>query len=101
MHNFRNPSAQPYPKKVRIKLSGKDKSALRKALYDRSKGRCETCGQFVPLFVYDYGGQQYFDEFRCGHTSHGKSVGSGGDDTLENTKYECMSCHFAKHSGRV
>jgi len=90
----------PDPKKKRIALKGKAYSQLRKDLHARAKGLCEICKKVrVPLYVEDYAGDLYFDEFRCGHCSHDKSVGSGGDDTLENTKWACPHCHMVNEHG--
>jgi len=79
----------PQPKKKRIALKGKAFSKLREALYDRAKGRCESCCKHAPLLDPD--GQ--FDIFTCGHVSHLKSKGSGGDDSMDNCIWECFSCN--------
>jgi len=87
MHSYTKPKAQP--KHKRIALKGKAYSELRKALYERAKGYCETCCKYAPLL--DHEGQ--FDIFACGHVSHIKSKGAGGDDSMENCLYECFSCN--------
>jgi len=79
----------PRPKKKRIKKEGKERSRLRKKLSIRAVNRCETCDEYAPFL--DEEGQ--FDLFKCGHTSHVKTAGSGGDDTEENCLYECFVCH--------
>ena len=90
MHNYNHHIGED-PKHKRIKLTGKAYSNLRKALHDRAKGRCENpeCRKRLPLF--DAEGQ--FDIFTCGHVSHKKSKGAGGDDSLENCLYECFTCN--------
>lgn len=92
MHSF-NTHIGPAPKKKRIILKGKAYSDLRKALHDRAGGYCETCGKRVPLMV---DGQ--FDIFACGHVSHIKSKGAGGDDSESNCLYECFSCNCLKRN---
>lgn len=90
MFNFFNPQ----PKKKPIRLEGKDYSNLRKALYDRADGYCETCGNKAPLFDAD--GQ--FDIFNCGHVSHIRAKSLGGDDSMENCLYECYGCNCLKRN---
>lgn len=90
----------PDPKKKRIVLKGKAKTELKKALYIRAKGRCESCNKLVLLYIVDYAGNMVFDLHRCGHIHHEKTVGAGGDDSMENCKYECFDCHRAKHDGK-
>ena len=86
----------PRPKKKRIKKEGKDRFLLREALSVRSYQRCETCDRYAPLLD----GNGDFDMILCGHTSHFfHSAGAGGDDTIENCKYECWYCHDGKHRG--
>lgn len=99
MYNYRTASAQP--KHKRIKLEGKAKTKLRRDLHKRAKGQCESCGRHLPFYVFDYAGEPYFDEFRCGHTSHIISRGAGGDDSMENCLYECWDCHRGKHNGKL
>lgn len=90
MSKFFNPD----PKKKRIRLTGKKRTELRKALFRRAGGLCETCECPTPLYYY-----YEFDLYRCGHISHIKSVGAGGDDSLENCRYECYTCHIInKHT---
>lgn len=93
MHNY-NTHIGPVQKKKRTELKGKAYSNLRKALYDRAGGRCENpeCkNKGKPLPLFDSEGQ--FDIFSCGHVSHIKSKGAGGDDSMENCLYECFSCN--------
>lgn len=87
----------PRPKKKRVKREGRERTKLRRELSIRAGERCETCDRYAPF--YDEDGQ--FDLIKCGHTSHMKSGGSGGDDTVENTKYECFYCHDGKHRGKI
>jgi hypothetical protein len=92
MHSYRTP--KPDPKPQRTKLNSKDYSELRKELFKRAKGRCENpkCPKGRPyLPLLDRDGQ--FDIFTCGHVSHIKSKGAGGDDSMENCLYECYTCN--------
>ena len=104
MHNFAK-RREKDPKPKRIKLTGKAKTQLRKDLHDRAKGKCESCNKHLPLYIFDHAGEPYFDEFRCGHVSHIKSRGAGGDDTMgengseNNVIWECFECHRARHDG--
>ena len=88
---------KPHPKKKRISLKGKAYTQFRKAVYNRAKGCCETCGRWVSL----YRANGDFDVYTCGHVSHIKSRGAGGDDSLENCILECFACHRARHDGRL
>jgi len=87
----------PRPKKKRIKREGKERRKLRKRLSIRGGDRCETCDRYAPF--EDSDGQ--FSLITCGHTSHIKSSGSGGDDNMANCKYECWYCHDGKHRGII
>ena len=84
----------PCPKRKRIKLKGKAKTEFRKQVFEKYSGTCQSCGRFAPL--YDRDG--VFDVFLCGHVSHIKSTGSGGEDIFSNVKWECYNCHInGKH----
>jgi len=85
---------KPMPKQKRIKLTGKAYTELRKALHKRARGHCESCCKYAPLLDED--GQ--FDVFRCGHVSHIKSKGAGGDDSPENCLWECFYCNVLVRS---
>lgn len=83
-----------FPKKVAIRLKGKKYTEFKKRLYKRASGRCETCGQPVPLTIYGR-----FNPYKCAHLSHIISIGAGGGDTEDNCKIECFKCHRKKHDG--
>ena len=87
---------KPVPKKKPVRLSGKAYQKFRKQVWKRAYGFCENCGVYVPLLMPEGG----FDKYYCGHVSHIKSRGAGGEDTLENVTWECFSCHSAKHGPR-
>lgn len=79
----------PRPKKKRIKKEPAEKREMRRKLSIDSNNRCVTCDRYAPF--EDKDGQ--FDLYKCGHLSHIKTVGSGGDDVEENVLYECFECH--------
>lgn len=39
-------------------------------------------------------------EYPNGDADHIKSTGAGGDDSLENLRWLCRTCHFTRHSLR-
>ncbi len=84
---------RPNPKTERIRLTPAKRTALKKDLYfNRAQRHCETCGRYVPLEG---------TVFEAAHLSHKKSVGSGGEDSADNTKIECYQCHIVdKHGPR-
>jgi len=83
---------RPNSKPTRTRLKGRDYTRLRKAVYERAGGRCETCKRWVPLYV-----DGVFDERFCGHLSH-KRHGSNKEDTMEGTMLECPECHGKRNS---
>lgn len=93
MQRFRKPA--PKPKVKRVKAEGPERAKLRARLAKDAHYHCETCDTYLPLFW-----EGRFDLYRCGHTSHIKSAGSGGPDTVANCKYECWTCHRGKHDGK-
>jgi 5-methylcytosine-specific restriction endonuclease McrA len=72
-----------------IRLTGNDYEKLREARWNRDKGRCVVCHKLVTL---DKG------FWHSMHLMHVKSKGSGGSDTLENTRTGCMECHSRSHT---
>lgn len=86
-----------YFKENPVRLEGAAYSRFRKKLWEDAKGLCADCGDPVPLFIHDYSGKAYFNEFFCAHVSHVKSRGSGGADVEENAKIKCFDCHSGKH----
>ena len=85
---------RPDPKTKSFRLKGKAKTQFRKEVCERAGSRCESCGRYAPLL--DDG---VFNVFTCGHTSHRKSIGAGGSDTIENTDWLCYDCHINKEHG--
>ena len=71
-------------KKKTVRLTGGALARLRKAVYKRAGGLCDSCGCWIP--------------FSNGHLSHDKSKGSGGPDTVENTEWLCWQCHGGVHN---
>ena len=78
------------PKAAPTRLTGKAKTELRRQVYERDRGRCQGCGIFVPISDQDGN----FNLWTCGHRAHIKSKGSGGDDSLENSRWLCYTCHI-------
>jgi len=68
-----------YPKKIRIKLDKEDYHQLRMAAYKRAEFHCEVCKKWC-----------FFEE---GTIHHIKTVGAGGDDSLENSMWCHKLCH--------
>jgi hypothetical protein len=85
---------RPDPKPKRIKLTGKKYTEFRRELCHQANSTCETCGEYAPLLW-----NGVFDEYWCGHVSHIRSRGAGGNDDFENCKWQCFDCHRAKHDG--
>ena len=82
----------PCPKPKTIRLKGKAYTKFRKEVFDREKGLCQDCGQYVSLLC-----DGKFITVFCGHVSHIKSHGAGGGDTLDNVKWKCFKCHRKEH----
>jgi len=80
-----------YPKQNVTKLKGKAYSDLRKAVWKSQHGLCAECGRWVRL-----DGDTIFN---TAHLAHIKSRGAGGEDTKENTRILCYSCHILKEHG--
>lgn len=72
--------SQPKPKTIRLK--GKDIEKLRRQVFERDRGFCQSCGAWV--------------SWEEGHMAHIKSRGAGGGDTLENTAWKCPHCHIIR-----
>ena len=84
-----------YPKPAITRLKGKRRSELRREVCELHGARCSVCGRHAPLLDRD----GVFDVFTCGHMSHVKSTGSGGDDTVENITWKCFKCHCVFEHG--
>lgn len=80
------------PKNQPIRKTGRDYTLFRQELCARAMGKCESCDQPAPL-KYKGG----FNKFKCGHVSHTIHRSRGGDDTLENCRWECADCHIERH----
>ena len=83
---------EPNWKPKTIRLYGRDYKEFRESLFNRACGCCEDCGRYVPLYI-----DGEFDQYYCGHVSHIKSRGAGGEDTLDNAKWKCFDCHRREH----
>lgn len=78
-------------------LFGLDMTALRRRVFERSRGFCE-----MPLRGYTAG-------IRCDRNiswdtfelDHNPSLAQGGDDTEEGTRAICKRCHIARHNRSV
>jgi 5-methylcytosine-specific restriction endonuclease McrA len=70
-----------------IRLSPKDRAALRLERYDLDKGKCVDCGR--PL-RRETG---YWDSM---HMAHIVGVGRGGSDVIGNVQSKCGECHLVK-----
>lgn len=81
----------PCPKPIRIKLSPKKRAELREKLWKEQGEKCIDCGRWVNLH-----GDTIFN---TAHLAHKKSVGSGGEDTKNNTCIKCFFCHIIKEHG--
>ena len=81
MFRYRTPSAQPKPKK--IKLKGKAYTRLKKKVWQSQLGQCAHCKKFV--------------SFEESHLHHKQTRGAGGSDTEANTEILCWQCHAIWH----
>jgi len=88
----------PKPKTIRLKGSAYTK--FRRQVFLHYGGRCQGCGSYFPLYI-KINGKQYFDLYECGHVSHKKSRGAGGEDTIKNVLWHCIGCHidWENHTG--
>lgn len=86
---------RPHPKPKTIRLKGKAYTEFRKSVHDRAGGECEQCGRHAPLLV-----DGRFHPIYCGHVSHKKSIGAGGNDILDNVCWHCPKCHGMHHGPR-
>ena len=75
-----------FPKHKAIRLKGKAKIALYRAVYERDDGRCQRCRAWVP-------------EGTIPHHITFKS--QGGSDIESNLALLCPSCHYRIHHGGV
>lgn len=67
-----------------IRLKGKAKIALYRAVYDRDGGFCQKCGQWIEPGVIPH---------------HIIFKSQGGSDTMENLEMLCQNCHYKIHHG--
>jgi hypothetical protein len=81
-----------FPKPGIVRLEGEDMTALRLARFMLDMGRCQECGIAVYLDFPDWHPMKM-------DLAHVVSRGSGGPDTLENTRTNCHRCHMLKHAG--
>ena len=84
----------PDPKQTPIRLKGAAYSKLKREVYQRDGGRCVDCRRWVPLTV-----NGMFVPYRCAHLAHIKSRGAGGEDTMDNVRILCHSCHVENMHG--
>lgn len=63
--------------------------ALRRATYERDRGRCRVCRRPVRLYTADL--------LSLAHRHHVIYRSAGGPDTLENSIILCSTCHDAEH----
>ena len=75
-----------------VRLTGKDLEKLRDDCWERDRGRCQACGDFVYYSPRWDGDTLAFD------MAHIKSRGAGGSDTLENVRTLCHKCHMKEHT---
>jgi 5-methylcytosine-specific restriction endonuclease McrA len=66
----------------RIRLKGKALEELRIAVFQRDGFRCHECDKRVT--------------WKTGHLAHIVSRGTGGSDTMENTRVLCSDCHLVR-----
>lgn len=71
----------------RGELSAKEKEIIRHAVYERDQGRCVDCGKPVTEKA------GYWDAM---HLMHLRSLGAGGDWSMENLATGCIYCHIGK-----
>ena len=75
-----------------VRLDAIEMKALRAACWDRDKGICQETGErlyWEPRFPGD---PLAYD------MAHIRSRGAGGNDTLDNVRALCHSCHMKEHS---
>ena len=82
----------PDPKPTTKRLHGKKRTLLRRECAKYYNYQCVDCGRYIPL----YDSEGCFDMYTCGHMSHERGVGAGGEDNLENTRWRCCECHRKK-----
>jgi len=75
----------PQPKHKAIRLKGKAMEALRLACYERDKGRCQQCGEWVSWEAF--------------HMSHIIPKAKGGD-VIDNVRVKCQYCHIGLEHGK-
>ena len=71
-----------FPKSGNVRLEGKAKIELYRAVYDRDNGECVCCGAHV-----DFGTIPHHEPLR----------GKGGQDKIEDVFTLCMICHDIRH----
>jgi rubredoxin len=69
--------------KGHLYLAGPDMTQQRMKVYERDKGKCQTCGA---AYGWNYG-----------HAHHRIHRGKGGSDDLDNLEWSCPTCHREKH----
>ena len=72
-------------RKSKVSRDASELRAIRRALLERSRGRCEAA--FV-LGCTGYGTEIH----------HVKRRSQGGDNSLTNTRFVCRACHVAAHN---
>ena len=77
--------AYPKKKRVSVKRGSVAWKRLVKSVFERDGYRCKDCKR---VFKFEYLAP-------C----HIKSVGAGGDDTVDNIKTKCLECHGKEHMG--
>lgn len=78
-------------------LFGEDMTALRKRVFERSRGYCE-----MPIAGYAGGLRcQRNITWETAELDHNPSLAQGGDDTEEGTRIICRRCHLARHNRSV
>ena len=85
----------PNPKTKPIRLTGAAYKEFRREVWLRAGGLCERCKEPAPR--YNSNGE--FDLHTCGHVSHIKSRGAGGQDILSNVRWYCWKCHLVDTHG--
>ena len=66
-----------------IRLKGKAKIDLFRAVYDRDGECCVKCGKWIPLGVPPH---------------HIIKRSQGGSDVKENLEMLCLGCHYKEHN---
>ena len=85
------------PKIKPIRLRGKAKTEFKREVANAARELCQGCDGYVPLLMFD----GRFDAYYCGHVHHLKTIGAGGDDTIDNCVYLCNNCHHKIHTGEI